>query len=250
VVSERALPFDPYAEIARHSDGFAESASRDLDAKVSGCPGWDVADLVAHLTDVHWFWSTIVAQRLTREEDVPSNPARAARDQLIERFRIGAKHLVTVLRAADQDERVWTWAPAHQNVAFITRHQVQEAAVHHWDAADAVGDQMTIAPVVAADAIAETISVSLPSAEYPADEGTEALGAPVILRCADTGDAWVFTDGLVPLTLSAEPVVGPSPTGVDELSAPAADLLLWLYRRIPLGSPTADSERLERLRAY
>ncbi len=247
---ERELPFDPYAEIARHSTGFAASASRDLDAKVSGCPGWDVADLVAHLTQVHWFWATIVESHLTNEADVPAHPARAARERLIDQFRIGAEHLVTVLRTADQSEHVWTWAPAHQNVAFITRHQVQEAAVHHWDAADAVGDEMTIAPVVAADAIAETISVSLPSVEYPADVGTEPLGAPVILRCSDTGEAWVFTDGLVPLTLSAEPVVGPSPAGVDELSAPAADLLLWLYRRIPLGSPTADRERLERLRAY
>ena len=38
-----------------------------------------------------------------------------------------------------------------QDVAFVTRHQVQEAAVHHWDAVNAAGDALVIDPAVAAD---------------------------------------------------------------------------------------------------
>jgi alpha-beta hydrolase superfamily lysophospholipase len=37
--------------IERHSAGFAEATRGNLDASVRHCPGWTVADLVAHLTD-------------------------------------------------------------------------------------------------------------------------------------------------------------------------------------------------------
>ncbi len=53
-----------------HSAGFADATRDHLDARVEHCPGWSVADLVWHLTEVHWFWGTIVEERL----DAP--PAR------------------------------------------------------------------------------------------------------------------------------------------------------------------------------
>ena len=61
------LDFDPLAEIAEHSAGLARAAEHNLDAPVEHCPGWTVADLVWHLTEVHWFWAKIVAE-------LPSEP--------------------------------------------------------------------------------------------------------------------------------------------------------------------------------
>ena len=72
-----------------------------------------------------------------------------------------------MLRTADGTVPVWTWAP-QQDIAFIRRHQVQEAAVHHWDAVRAAGGQLAIEAPVAADSIEEFLTFSVPTlAAYP-----------------------------------------------------------------------------------
>ena len=127
------------AAITEHSAGFAEAARGDLGARVEHCPGWSVADLVSHLTEVHWFWATIVEGPLAAPPEQSAEPARAADADLVDAFVLGAARLVEVLREADQSASCWTWAGWRQDVAFVTRHQVQEAAVHHWDAVHAAG---------------------------------------------------------------------------------------------------------------
>ena len=62
--------FDFVDAIAEHSAGFAAAAD-GVDAEVEHCPGWTVADLVGHLTEVHWFWGTIVEERLKRRPGCP-----------------------------------------------------------------------------------------------------------------------------------------------------------------------------------
>src|SRR5579859_3850043 len=134
------LSFDYLDAIASHSAGFAAAAAAaGLDAPVPGCPGWTVADLVDHMTEVHWFWATIVADRLAEPPPEDRRPARADAERLIPAFEAGAARLVSVLRASGDAEPVWTWAPLQQDVGFVRRHQVQEAAVHHWDAEQAAG---------------------------------------------------------------------------------------------------------------
>ena len=49
--------------IGRHSGGFADVAGGALTARVEHCPAWSVADLVWHLTEAHWFWGKIAAER-------------------------------------------------------------------------------------------------------------------------------------------------------------------------------------------
>lgn len=156
--------------IAEHSRGLADAAAGALGAPVPHCPGWCVADLVAHVRDVHAFWATIVARRLT----APPGPGEVAgpgegdRADLVSSFLAGSAHLVDVLAATEDDVPVWTWAPGHHRVGFVTRHQVQEAAVHHVDAVLATGGRLQIAPAVADDAVAEFLQVSLSSAVDPA----------------------------------------------------------------------------------
>ncbi len=189
-----AAPLDYTAAIAEHSAGFAAAADGNLDAEVRCCPGWTVADLVAHLTEVHWFWATIADERLSEPPEESRRPARAPRDQLIGQFRTGADRLVRVLAAADPADRAWTWAPAQQDIAFIARHQVQEAAVHHWDAADAAGRAVAIAAPVAADAVDEFLTFSVSSDADPA-EARPALNGRFALRCTDADAAWTISDG-------------------------------------------------------
>lgn len=237
--------------IVEHSAGFVEAAGRDLDAAVEHCPGWTVADLVDHLTEVHWFWGNIVAERLGSRPDDVRRPARAPHDQLLTTFATGADRLATILAAANPEDAVWTWAPTQQNVGFVIRHQVQEAAVHHWDAARATGANIEIAAEVAADAIEEFITVSVSTVDDPWEPARPALAGELVLRCTDADAAWTISDAAVPGTLQFR--AGQFRAGADEqapvISATASDLLLWLYDRVEVTTPAEAAEVTSRFQS-
>jgi uncharacterized protein (TIGR03083 family) len=238
--------YDMLDAIARHSRGFADAAEGNLGAGVEHCPGWSVADLVWHLTEVHWFWGTIVEERLDAPPDDSKRPAREGDAGLLDTFRSGANHLVEVLAAAEPSAHVWTWAPARQDVGFVVRHQVQEAAVHHWDARHAGGGGLVIEPLLAADGVDEFLNFSLSSAEDPADPPRPALGATFALRCDDAPHAWTVTDGPAPGTVAA---AQGAPADIPGIAASASDLLLWLYGRVELQRGPVPADVLARFRA-
>lgn len=231
--------------ITRFSTVFAGAARDNLDARVEPCPEWSVADLVWHLTEVHWFWGTIVEGRLQEPPEESLRPVRAADDGLVAAFEAGAARLVDVLAAADQTDACWTWAE-QQDVAFVTRHQVQEAAVHAWDAAHAAGSSLSIPAEVAADAVEEFLTVSLASDSDAQEEDLPALSGRLGLRAQDTGDSWLVEDGETPGAVAA--FYG-APDDVPTVTAPAADLLLWLYGRVDLDAGPVPGDLLARFKA-
>ena len=238
--------FDFTEAIAEHSAGLAAAAEGNLDAGVEHCPGWTVADLVWHLTEVHWFWATIAGERLDAPPGADRRPARPPRERLIGNFRAGADRLAGVLRAANDSDAVWTWAPAQRDIAFIRRHQVQEAAVHHWDAVHAAGGQLSIAAPVAADSIAEFLTFSVSSDADPAEPARPPLAGRFALRCSDADAAWTVSDGSGPGTVRHEPGARP---GTPAISGTASDLLLWLYRRLELDPGPVPADVIVRFRA-
>ncbi len=237
--------FDFVGAIAEHSDGFAAAADGNLDAAVEHCPSWTVTDLVEHLTAVQWFWATIAQEKLSSPPEDSRRPAAAPRQQLIKTFREGADRLETVLRAANGGDAVWTWAPAQQNIAFIARHQVQEAAVHHWDAVNAAGGRLAIAPVIAADSIAEFLTFSVSSDADPAEPARPALAGRFVLAANDIDSAWTVEDGGAPGTTRWEPGADPE---APIVTATASDLLLWLYQRVHLETAPVPPEVIARFR--
>jgi uncharacterized protein (TIGR03083 family) len=216
---------DCLAAITRHSHALADAARPHLAAPVEHCPDWTVADLVHHVTEVHWFWGTIAAERLAAPPGDERQPARSPDAELVDHFLAGAERLVRVLGEADQSAAVWTWFPDQQDVAFITRHQVQEAAVHHFDAANAAGLQWSVDPAIAADSIEEFLTTSLAEDDDVAELGT-TLPAPLTLTATDTGQSWTVRQPTPTSGLTWEPGGG-DPT----VSGPVADLLLWIYQR-------------------
>lgn len=240
------LPFDPIAAIREHSAGLADAAVGNLDARVDSCPGWSVADLVWHVTEVHWFWATIVAERLSAPPGAARRPARPPEERLVDAFRQGADRLQRVLASTDGSEPVWTWAPAQQDAAFVLRHQVQEAAVHHWDAATAAHRSVVIDPVVAADAVEEFLTFSVSSDADPAEPLRPSLQGAFAMKATDAGAAWTLRDGGQPGTVA---VVPGCDEAVSSFEATASDLLLWLYGRIALDTRGVEPELLARFRA-
>jgi uncharacterized protein (TIGR03083 family) len=235
--------FDYVEAILEHSAGFAAAAHDNLDAPVEHCAPWSVTDLVAHLIQVQWFWATIAAGRLDEPPPDEMQPAAPPREELVARFEAGAHRLAEVLRDSDYNAHAWTWAPAQQDIAFIARHQVQEAAVHHWDAAHAAGLDAQISPVVAADAIEEFLTFSVSTPADPADPAHPSLGGEFSLRCTDIDAAWTIADAEVAGTVGFS-----AGAGAPAVSASASDLLLWLYARIDVDTSSVDPGLIARFR--
>jgi len=234
---------DLIGAISEHSAGLAAAADGNLDAAVEHCPGWTVADLVAHVFEVHWFWNAIAAQQLQEPPTDDDRPPRPSNDELVKQFRAGADRLVGSLSAADQAAQVWTWAPSQRDVAFITRHQAQEAAVHHWDVAHAAGIKLALAHDLAVDAIEEFLTFSVSSlSDHPANPRPSLDGA-FALAATDADASWTVSDDELPGTVhfsrraSAE---------LPTISGTASDLLLWLYGRGRLDGD--DTELIARFR--
>jgi uncharacterized protein (TIGR03083 family) len=215
--------------IRRESELFhATAESADPTLGVPSCPGWTIADLVWHLGEVHWFWATDVELRATEPESVErSKPARPGDyGDLLGWGRAQTARLLQFLDETPGDTRVWTWArdEADHTVAFVRRHQVQEAAVHRWDmqlaATDATSDP--ISPDVASDAIDEFLSATVPWGV----RGDKPLSGSVHIHCTDTEGEWfLHADGRLERIHAKGDVA---------MRGTASDLILALYERVPL----------------
>jgi uncharacterized protein (TIGR03083 family) len=220
---------DYLRSIRQDSELFYDTAvGADPTRGVPCCPDWTVADLVWHLGEVHWFWATDVEQRATDWESVEKRkPARPGTYlDTIAWGRSQLDRLLHFLESTPDGVTVWTWAPqeSSHNVAFVRRHQAQEAAVHRWDlqSAAGTGSPAPIDAEVASDAIDEFLTVSLPYGVNP----SKPLSGSVHLHCTDVAGEWfIERDGRVDRAHA---------TGDVALRGTASDLLLALYDRIPV----------------
>jgi uncharacterized protein (TIGR03083 family) len=239
--------FDPIAAMAGDSLALAEAAQTDMRAPVTGCPGWDVSDLVWHLLEVQHFWGQVVGRRLAGYEDAEPVHRPVGDDVLLRRFREGVEQFAAVLRDADPQTPVWTWA-RQQDVAFVVRHQVQEAAVHRWDAEAAVGRDWAVDTEPAVDAVEHFLALMTPFRVRDADP----VGGQVALVAVDAGVGWLLAedgDGDLDwrrLRADEEPL-----DALACASASASDLLLLLYRRRRAADldVLGDPDALDRLAA-
>ncbi|MGZ4436714.1 MAG: maleylpyruvate isomerase N-terminal domain-containing protein, partial [Nocardioidaceae bacterium] len=192
-------------------------------------------------------WATIAGERLDGPPDESRRPERSPDDHLVDTFLAGARRLADVLRDADQRAACWTWAPLQQDVAFVTRHQVQEAAVHHWDAVDATGGSLAIEPAVAADAVSEFLTFSVSTDADAAEPERPSLRGSFVLHALDTDETWTVSDGDAPgttrFTTDSE-----AATVAPRFSATASDLVLWLYGRVDLDTSPVPADVLARFR--
>ena len=212
----------------RFADAAAEAVlARGWTAPVPGCPDWTLADLVWHLSEVQHFWGWVVR---TRAQDLADyvEPSRRPDDELLGFLTAVSADLETALAGAEPAERVWTWGPT-QDVAFVLRRQAQEAVVHTADVEQVLGDVRPIPADVGLDGLDEWLEVMVPKA---LPDGPPPDSHPVVFHAVDADAERILFPGTRPFPIAA-------------LTGTAGDLLLAVWRRVPLEVLTVDGDGLQ-----
>lgn len=218
-------------EVERYARAF-ESTS--VDASVPSCPGWNVHDLSEHLGEVHRWAEHLV--RVEARKRIPSQemglelaPVDAAW------LRRGGAALIATLRASSPEASMWAWG-ADQHVRFWSRRQLHETVVHRIDLDLAAGRASLVEPEVASDAIDEFL-VNLKGASYFSPKVKNIRGRSQVLRFTtiDAPGSWTIAIDDDGFFLTGERQAD------AELSGPAKDLLMVLYRRHDVGDSVVES---------
>jgi len=226
----------PYAElvsaIRREGEALLTAASQDVDAPVTTCGDWTIADLACHLWQVYANVTLYVSSRtLERPDKLPElpdgDPVALLRDQLDE--------LVTALSECEPDTPIWTWVfDAPGDAAFWARRMAHESSVHRFDAQNAQGVRQPIDAELAADGLDELIDVVAPRI-YGRDQLAGPTGA-VALRSSDT-NTWYLQ--LEPEGLRRVEIIStPDVTAKGTSNA----LLLASYGRMPWSSLEVEGD--------
>ncbi len=221
----------------------AVAAADDLDARVPGCPDWSLRDLVVHVGQVQRSWAAHAlaggAQALAID-DVPAGDLLAWSEE-------STDVLIRALRDIGPHAPCWTWweeSEAPSNAGAVARHQVQEAALHAYDAQSVSGTARELPSDIAIDSVDEFLVVSL-----------GAVGAWQAWPHSPARIDVVATDGprwTVDLTFVATVHAHAEGTADATVSGTASDLIVALYSRIPSQRLHVDGDRavVEQLLAW
>ncbi len=197
-------------------------ATGDLAADVPTCPGWTLADLGEHTRWVH-AWAAHAITTGTPDGDSPA--PGLDRESLVGGYREAAALLVGVLRRTAPDAEAWTFGP-ERKASFWRRRQTHEVTMHLYDAlaSQSRTAQWPVGPDLGWDGVEEVATVFY---RRQIKLGrTEPLVAPVRLRATD---------------IDRSLVLEPDAVGDEvEIAAPAADLLLMLWGRLPVTGSAAE----------
>ncbi|MEU9015114.1 maleylpyruvate isomerase family mycothiol-dependent enzyme [Streptomyces sp. NPDC048479] len=221
----------------------AAAAEAGPEASVPTCPGWQVRDLLRHISMVHRWASAFITEGCTSFQPA-DDPTELDGDELLEWFREGHGLLVAALSEAPADVECWSFLPAPSPLAFWARRQAHETAVHRTDAESALGGKPgPVAADFALDGIDELLG-----AFHARSRSRVRTEEPRALRvhASDTDHVWtVRLSTEAPRTERTEE--GPADC---ELRGTAEQLYLTLWNRLPLTSVsvTGDAELARRWR--
>ncbi|MET8945158.1 maleylpyruvate isomerase family mycothiol-dependent enzyme [Streptomyces sp. NPDC004542] len=214
----------------------AAAAEAGTAAKVPTCPEWQVRDLLRHTGAVHRWAAGFVADGYGEPRPLGEEPDLDG-DELVSWYRDSHRRLVDTLAAAPADVACWTFhqAPCASPLAFWTRRQAHETAVHRYDAESAAGGAASpIATDFAVDGIDELLRGfhARPRSRVRTEEARVLR-----VRALDADAVWT-------VRLSGRPPVTSRDGSGDaeaELAGPADQLYLALWNRLPVPRVTGDA---------
>jgi uncharacterized protein (TIGR03083 family) len=241
------------AESQRFSDVLA---STDPDTRCPTCPDWAAADLLWHLTEVHYFWAGVLGQRVLSEAELPAvedaKPARPATSADLVMLRAEATSaLLRGLADREDAEPCWSWWPPDQTVGFTRRMQTYEATMHRVDAELTAGVPVgDIAAGVAAGAVDHAVDVMW---GWMPDGATYRIDSVVQLVATDADARWLVEVGSWTLPSGdaaprATRATAGEPTSV--VTGSVHDLALWAWTRggtVGISGEPASRDALEAL---
>ncbi|MEY9904874.1 uncharacterized protein (TIGR03083 family) [Catenulispora sp. MAP12-49] len=227
----------------------AIASADDLDVPVPTCPDWTLRDLAQHLGDGRRRQAAIVAAGPGAEPPAKTNPKGAPtaprdREALDAWLAESTELMLDAMREAGPDRGCWTWwgrSQAPQTSGAIARHQIQEIAVHTYDAQLAQGAAQPLPAEVAVEGIDEfLVTVAATNVPWPFKPAT------IDLHAAE-GGSWRLTlnaDGVRCDDLAADAEPGDLVT-----RGAASEVVLYLYDRIPFDSleNTGSTEPMDQL---
>ncbi|MEU4066262.1 maleylpyruvate isomerase N-terminal domain-containing protein [Streptomyces wedmorensis] len=252
---EKTLAFtDLLRLIDERSTAFraAVAAAPSLDVQVPTCPEWTLLDLVRHLGEGRRSWAATVAAGPGATgrcvpEGAPALPGE--REALLDWLAASTRELLDALEEAGPDRGCWTWWETSQSprtCGAVARHQLQEIAVHTYDAQITVGARQSLPEDVALDGVDEFLSTCCATTTpWPHKPG------PIDFHATE-GHSWRLSldaDGARPTRIPTP--AAPSATAAGEgPDAPAAsasgaahELVLVMYGRLPLDTLRLDGDR-------
>jgi uncharacterized protein (TIGR03083 family) len=209
-----------------------------LDVQVPTCPEWTLFDLVQHLGDGRRSWAATIAAGPDASAKVVPEGAPAVpreREALPAWSAAATQELLDALREAGPDRGCWTWwgtSQSPQTSGAVARHQLQEIAVHTYDAQLTLGTPRPLPDEVASDGVEEFLyTCCATTIAWPHEP------AIVDFHATDGGSwrLWLSADGARTARLST-PDTMPEGAADASVEGTASDLILLFYGRIPLDS--------------
>ncbi|MFI6555554.1 maleylpyruvate isomerase family mycothiol-dependent enzyme [Streptomyces griseus] len=210
-------------------------------ASVPTCPGWQIRHLLRHTGMVHRWAAAFVTEGHTDYRPDGGEPALDGAE-LLAWFREGHGHLVRSLEEAPADLDCWTFLPAPSPLAFWSRRQLHETAVHRVDAESALGGPLTPVPAErAVDGIDELLTGFH---ARPKSKVRSRKPRTLRVRAVDTEATWTVRISEDPPEAVRTAAVDAPEDGVDcELSGTAEGLYLTLWNRLPLAALSLRGDR-------
>jgi uncharacterized protein (TIGR03083 family) len=223
----------------------AVAAAPSLDVQVPTCPEWTLFDLVQHLGEGRHRWAATVAAGPADEPPAVSAPAvPREREALLAWYADAMRELLGALREAGPDRGCWTWwgpSQSPQTSGAVARHQLQQLAVHAYDAQVTVGVPQPLPEDVALDGVDEFLTTCCATtAAWPHKPA-------VVDYHAAEGQSWrvrLSADGARVARLPLGAAAGETPEAADVTAWGTADqLVMFFYGRIPTESLRVEGDR-------
>jgi uncharacterized protein (TIGR03083 family) len=212
------------AHVHEDASTLLAAAHGRLGTDVPTCPGWSLERLVGHVGRVYRWTAGWVTSG--GNQDVEPAPAGEA---VLDWTAAGRDHLVACLQDAERSGTVSTWA-GEQPAVFWPRRMALETALHRWDAQVSVGPPEAIDASLARDGVDEAFDVILPQRRRDELQALQADGASLHLHATDVAGEWLVRFVPPPQLLEVE---RSHAKGDAAVRAPASDLLLLLWNRVP-----------------
>ena len=215
-------PADELHHLATAGDQLSEiAATANLSTPVPSCSDWTLEDLLGHCAAV---WA-LVANSIRAGERVAldSSEMQPTSPILAEWHAHAVTDLHHLLDDMGPDAECWTFSPRESTASFWMRRMSQEAAMHLWDAQNAIGDPSPIDPELAVLGIDEFLDHFIGDRKPDIFAGA---GETLHFHSTDAHGEWVITR-----TAAGIDVERTHAKGDVAARGPASDLLLFVWGR-------------------